>query len=301
MKLLHTPVLLEAALAYLNPKPGKNYMDATADGGGHAVEILQRIQPDGRLLALEWDEELFQRLKNRLQEECSPFSKNYVLCRSSYTALAECVRSSQFGPVAGVLFDFGLSSFHLEASRRGFSFQKEEPLDMRYSREVGKTAAEILAESGREKLETMLKTFGQERFSRLIAREIVHARLYNPVRTTRDLVEIIRRAIPRSAKRSGLHFATRTFQALRIAVNHELENIPRGLEAAAEVLEIGGRIVTIAFHSLEDGAVKNFFREPPMRQCFVPLIPKPLRPSQEEIRLNPRARSARLRAFEKVL
>ena len=300
MEYPHTPVLLESVLRYLNPQPGENYIDGTADGGGHSIAILKRIQPGGTLLAIEWDEELFQQLEQRLKKECSRFNKNYELCRSSYTELDQCVRSLRFGPVNGVLFDFGLSSFHLEAARRGFSFQKDEPLDMRYSRSLGQTAADLVMQSSPEELEAILKNFGQERFYYAIAREIVRTRRVHPIHRTKDLVAIIRQAILPRYRHSRLHFATRTFQALRIAVNHEIENITSGLEAAVRVLAPRGRIVTIAFHSLEDAAVKNFFRQPDLRQRFTPLVAKPVRPDREEVIRNARSRSARLRAFQKT-
>lgn len=296
----HAPALLSEVLRYLNPRPGERYVDATADGGGHAAAILQAIQPNGKLLALEWDEELFRHLASRLKKECSSFSKNYELRLANYADLAKIVRSLTFGPVAGVLFDFGMSSFHLEASRRGFSFQKSEPLDMRYSRSLPETAADILRRSSQLELEGMFSTFGQERFSRRIARAIATNRGHGPIETTDELVAVIRRATPRWYHRSRLHFATRTFQALRIAVNHELANIAAGLRAAVEALAPQGRIVAISFHSLEDRTVKDFFRPAVREQQFRTLTAVPVRPSRQEIFLNPRARSARLRAFEKI-
>ncbi len=300
----HIPVFGDEVLRFLEPRPGGCYIDATANGGGHALGIIQAIQPGGKLLALEWDEELFRKLEVRLKKECTHSSKNYVLRRTSYTEIADTVRSLAFGPVRGVLFDLGASSFHFEASRRGFSFQRDEPLDMRYSRDLPETAADVLARRTPEELAVLLKNFGGERFSRGIATAIARRRKSRPIRTTADLVAVIHSAIPPSRRKwaeSGrIHFATRTFQALRIAVNHELENIARGLTGAAAVLAPGGRIVTIAFHYGEDAAVKHFFREAPMRSAFKPLTPKPIQPTSREISLNPRARSALLRAYEKI-
>ncbi|MEK9148363.1 MAG: 16S rRNA (cytosine(1402)-N(4))-methyltransferase RsmH [Patescibacteria group bacterium] len=298
--MVHTPVFTKEVLFYLDAKPGKHYIDATADGGGHTIAIIHAVQPDGKILAVEWDEELFQQLIRRLKKECSHFSKNYILRQASYTALARLVRSLRFSPVAGVLFDFGISSFHLEVSRRGFSFQRAEELDMRYSRATSETAAQILARRTEKELETILKNFGQERFAGRIAKGISEARRRHPIRTTLELVAIIRKSTPQWYHRKRLHFATRTFQALRIAVNHELENIAQGLEAAAEVISPAGRIVTITFHSLEDRTVKNFFRRPDIKPHFSAMLEKPLRPQVCEIRNNPRARSAVLRAFEKI-
>ncbi len=295
----HAPVLLSEVLRYLNPLPGQRYVDATADGGGHAVAILQAIQPDGKLLALEWDEELLRRLRIRLEKECSRFSKNYELRLANFADIAKIVRSLAFGPVAGVLFDFGMSSFQLEASSRGFSFQKSEPLDMRYSMELPETAADMLHRRSPSELERMFSTFGQERFSRSIARAIAARRKRRRIQTTDELVDVIRGATPHWYHRSRLHFATKIFQAIRITVNHELENIAAGLRGAVEILAPAGRIVAISFHSLEDRTVKDCFRSD-LRTQFRILTPVPVRPSREEVLLNPRARSARLRAFEKI-
>lgn len=299
--MLHVPVLEDEALSYLNLQPGGRYIDATADGGGHAVAILRAIRPGGKLLAIEWDEELFRSLKERLNQECSPTSKNCVCARTNYAEIARLVRSLSFGPVRGVLFDLGLSSFHLGASKRGFSFLQDEPLDMRFTRDLPMTAADFVARASERELAAALRDFSEERFARRIARAIVAVRSGRPIRRTRDLVEVIRQAVPAPCRRGPIHFATRTFQALRIAVNHELENLSAGLAAAAEVLVPGGRIVAVSFHSLEDRTVKGFFRAPPRRQMFRPLLGKPLAPLAAEIARNPRARSARLRAFEKLL
>ncbi|MBI2055647.1 MAG: 16S rRNA (cytosine(1402)-N(4))-methyltransferase RsmH [Candidatus Sungbacteria bacterium] len=297
---LHTPVLLTEVLHYLNPHPGRNYIDATADGGGHAIAIIKAIRPSGRLLALEWDEELFEKLKERLKAECPGSSKNCVLRRTSYTELDKVARSSGFVPAAGILFDLGLSSFHLEASRRGFSFQKDEFLDMRYSRSGGETAADILNRASEEEIRNIISSFGEERFAAAIAGGVIRARKEKSITRTGELVEIIRRSTPRWYQRQRIHFATKTFQALRIAVNHELENVARGLNNARKVVRRRGRIAIISFHSLEDRIVKNFFRSPELKSEFRPVTPKPIWPGREETAFNPRSRSARLRVFEKV-
>lgn len=298
---MHTPVFADEALRYLNLRPGATCVDATADGGGHAARIAKAIQPGGTLIAIEWDEELFKGLRKRLKPLCTPSSKNCVLRRTSYAELATVIRSSKSGPVGAVLFDLGLSSHHLEDSRRGFSFQRDGPLDMRYSRtDTSVTAADTLERGSQSELEAIFKTYGEERFSRAIAKEITAARRRQPIRRTTELVELIRRATPARYHRSRIHFATRTFQALRIAVNHEFENIGRGLAAAVEVLMPGGRIVAIAFHHREDALIKNFFREPVLKKRFRLLTDPPLRPSRLEVAANPRSRSAILRAYEKI-
>lgn len=334
MDSIHTPVLLKEVIEYLRPAPGQNFIDATADGGGHTLAILRAIQPSGKLLALEWDEELLRVLEVRLNKECPGLSKNCILKQADYTDLAACVRLLKFGPVAGILFDFGMSSFHIGESRRGFSFQKDEELDMRYSRTIQETAADILRTRSRDELESMLKSLGEERFARSIAKGITEARRLKPVERTGELVEIIRRSVPSWYRRGRLHFATKTFQALRLAVNHELENVERGLAAAAGTIASKGRIAAITFHSLEDRIVKNFFRRedinPPtlsrsvesrekdlkllytpaekpqgiregggIKENFTVITKKPIRPSLEEIKLNPRSRSSRLRVYEK--
>lgn len=298
---VHVPVLLEEVLRYLKPEPGEHYIDATAGSGGHAAAIIKAIRPAGKLLALERDEELFRELQKQLAKACGSSSKNCVLARTSYTAIGDLVRSLGFGPVMGVLFDLGLSSFHLEACKRGFSFQGDEALDMRYSRkDLAETAADILARRTQPELERMLKEFGDERFARAIAREIVETRRQRPIRRTSELVAVIQRATPRWYHQGRIHPATRTFQALRIAVNREFENIPIGLGEAAAVLAGGGRIVTIAFHYREDALVKHFFRQPEIRKRFSPLTTKPVRADPAEVARNPRSRSALLRAYRKL-
>lgn len=301
MNASHIPVLLDEVLHYLKAQPGSNYIDATADGGGHAIAILRAIQPGGRLLAIEWDEVLFSALQTRLQKECSPFKKNFTLCRANYANLEQCAPLHTFQPVAGILFDLGVSSFHFAESKRGFSFQKSEPLDMRFSRELPETAAGVLASRSEKELETLFREFGEERFSRRIAHNIARERMRRPIRTTGELVTIIRAAIPTWHNRQRIHPATRTFQALRIAVNHEFENVERGLRAASRIIAPGGRIVVIAFHSLEERIIKNVFRSAPVKKGFRELTSGPITPRRAEILQNSQARSARLRAFEKVI
>lgn len=296
----HIPVLVDEVIQYLDPAPGKNYIDATADGGGHAVAIADAIQPYGKLLAIEWDEELIPILDKRLSSVCTPSSKNYILRQANYTDLQTIVRSLQFGPVAGILFDLGLSSFHLEGSRRGFNFQHSEPIDMRYSRTIVMSASELLMQLPASEIEKIIDQFGDERFARAIAENIVRDRVRHPIRTSADLVRIIRLSIPSRFREQRIHFATRTFQALRIAVNHELENIEKGLSAAARVTASGGRIVVISFHSLEDRIVKQFFKAELIRNQFITLTKKPVLATRGEIARNPRSRSARLRAFERI-
>ncbi len=298
--MIHTPVLLEEVLSYLKPQSGKNYIDATADGGGHAAAIIARLRPDGRLLGLEWDEALFRILTQQLKRECPGSSKNYILRRASFTSLAEVVRPLNFRPVSGILFDLGLSSFHIEASRRGFSFQRLEPLDMRFSPfDLSETAAELLNRRSVPEIEELLGDFGEERFAKRIARKIGEVRKRRPFRMTTDLVAAVRAATPAWYHRRRSHSATKTFQALRIAVNHELENLKRGLRQAAEVLAPGGVLITIAFHSLEERTIKEFLRSESKAGRLTAVVKKPITPSREAIYRNPRARSAKMRIFER--
>jgi 16S rRNA (cytosine1402-N4)-methyltransferase len=314
----HIPVLQKEVLEYLNPKPDENFIDATIDGGGHGLEILERIQPDGKLLGVDLDEELLRHLKIKSQK--SNIKNKLILVCDNYINLKEIVERLNFKPVNGILLDLGMSSYHLEKSGRGFSFQKDEPLDMRYSNKISNfqfpisnelTAAEIINKWSEKEIERILKEYGEEKFSKRIAKAIIEERRIKPIKTTFQLVEIIKKAIPSSYQRQkklrtkafgslrDRHFATRTFQALRIAVNDELNNLKKVLPQSVEVLEKGGRLVIISFHSLEDRIVKNFFRELSGAKLKI-LTKKPIRPTYLEIKNNPRSRSAKLRAAEKL-
>lgn len=311
---MHIPVLLREVIEYLNPQPGQKFIDATIGDGGHALAILEHIIPGGKLLGIEWDGELLKRLEAQIQR--SQFKDSTFLINGSYANLERIAEDNNFNNVQGVIFDLGMSSWHLEESGGGFSFAKDEPLDMRFSRQAdddGKsTAAEIVNKYREEELAEILKENGDERFAKRIAGAIVKARKDKPITTTFQLVEIIKNSTPfwyrrgRIPRRSasgtlrGRHFATKTFQALRIAVNNELENIKSGIGQAENVLAAGGRLALISFHSLEDRIVKNFFREESKKGKFKILTKKPIRAKLAEITANPRARSAKLRVAEKL-
>lgn len=263
---MHTPVLLHEVIEAFQPLQGKKIIDATANGGGHTNAMRQM---GAEVLAIEWDPELAKRI-------------NAV--HDSYVNIKKIAGGEKFD---GVLFDLGFSSWHIDESGRGFSFQRDEPLDMRYSPSTSsgsssETAADILNTESEEELARILKEYGDERFDGRIANAIVKAR---PLATTYDLVNAIVRVVPR---RGRIHPATRTFQALRIAVNHELENLQKGLEGAMEVVKPGGKIAVISFHSLEDRIVKKFFGKS-----------KVIRAKWEEVKQNRRARSAKLRICSK--
>ena len=297
----HIPVLLDEVIEYLDPKPGQKFIDATIGGGGHALAILEHITPGGKLLGIEWDGELLKRLETQIQH----LNKDdTVLINDSYVNLERIAEDNNFKNVQGVIFDLGMSSWHLEESGGGFSFAKDEPLDMRFSRRMdadgGPTAAEIINRYREEELTQILKEKGDERFAKRIAEAIVKARKEKPITTTFQLVEIIKNSTPFWYRRGRIHFATRTFQALRMAVNNELENIRSGIGQAESVLAAGGRLAVISFHSLEDRIIKNFFREESKKENLKILTKKPIRAELAEITANPRARSAKLRVAEKI-
>ncbi|PYQ22583.1 MAG: 16S rRNA (cytosine(1402)-N(4))-methyltransferase [Acidobacteria bacterium] len=282
----HLPVLLAESLELLAVKPGGLYVDGTLGLGGHAAEVLRRSAPAGRLLGVDKDGETLERAMAQL----APFGPRARFARADFREIPELLAGAR---ADGILLDLGISSVQLDTADRGFSFQADGPLDMRMDRTRGETAAEVVNRTRERDLADLIFRFGEEPGSRRIARAIARARERGPIRTTGELAEVVRRAAPR--RRPGLHPATRTFQALRIRVNRELEGLSPALRALAECLAPGGRLVVIAFHSLEDREVKHTFRDLATRG-FRLLTKKPIRPGAEELRANPRARSARLRA-----
>lgn len=310
---MHIPVLQKEVLEYLNPKPNENFIDCTIDEGGHAFALLEKILPNGKLLGIDWDEEIIRRLKvkttyppttlpseGRAPRQKSKVKNNLILVCDNFANLKEIVEREKFKDVSGILFDLGLSSWHLKESGRGFSFLRNEPLDMRYNPQNPLTAEKILNYWSIFEIEKILKEFGEERFAKEIAKKIVTERKIKPIKTTFQLVEIIKKAIPKKFLSKRIHFATKTFQAIRIAVNNELTNLEKVLPQALEVLKTEGRLVIISFHSLEDRIVKNFFKEKAKENLVMVLTKKPIRPSIQEIKINPSSRSARLRAALKI-
>ncbi|MEM3641731.1 MAG: 16S rRNA (cytosine(1402)-N(4))-methyltransferase RsmH [Candidatus Bathyarchaeia archaeon] len=292
---MHFPVMKEEVIQYLDPKPGENFVDCTVGEGGHSIAILEENKPSGKVLGIDYDPEILEKLKHKFKN--TNYEKRLILVCDNFTNLSAIIRRYAFKQISGVLFDLGLSSWHLEESGRGFSFLRNEPLDMRYSPQNPLTAKTILNHWSLNEIEKVLRLFGQERFSRKIAEEVVKSR---PLNTTADLVMVVERATPAWYHRRKIHFATKTFQALRIAVNNELENLERALPQALNVIDSGGRIVVVAFHSLEDRIVKNFLREKAKGSIVRILTKKPVRPSRNEVLRNPRSRSARLRAALKL-
>jgi len=294
---MHVSVLLKEVIEYLNPRPGENFIDCTINGGGHSLEIFKQIGPNGKILGIDWDSGVLEKLESKLDNKTK---KSFILICDNYRNLKNIVGNNNFSPVHGILFDLGMSSWQLGASGRGFSFQKDEPLDMRYSENQTLTAKEIINQWPEVEANTIFGEYGEERRARAIAREIVFRRKRGVVESTTDLVEIVRGAIPARQRFGRIHFATRIFQALRLATNEELENLSKGLEAATDVLAAGGRMAVISFHSLEDRIVKNFLREKAREKKLEILTKKPIVPDWREAQENPRSRSAKLRAAIKL-
>jgi len=295
---MHIPVLQEEVLEYLNPKPNENFIDCTIGEAGHSLAIIERILPNGLLLGIDWSHELIQKLKIKYQ--ISNIKNNLILVCDNFANLKEIVKKYVFKQVHGILFDLGLSSWHLEESGEGFSFKKDEPLIMSYSPAPELIAKQIVNQWPGKDIERILKEYSEEKFAKRIAEEIVKARRIKPIQSTFQLVEIIKKAVPSWYQHRKIHFATKTFQALRIAVNDELNNIEKALLQALEALKPNGRLVIISFHSLEDRIIKNFFQNQAKNGLLKILTKNPLKPSLQEIKINPRSRSAKLRAAQKV-
>jgi 16S rRNA (cytosine1402-N4)-methyltransferase len=287
----HVPVLLTECLELLAVKPGGSYVDGTLGLGGHAAEVLRRSAPDGRLLGVDKDAETLEAARAGLAE----FGSRVRLVSADFRDVPELLAGER---PDGILLDLGMSSVQLDTAERGFSFQADGPLDMRMDRSRGDTAADVVNRTRETELADLIYRYGEERASRRIARAIVRARERSPLARTGELAEIVRRAAASRRPRPGLHPATRTFQALRIHVNRELEGLAPALESLAACLAPGGRLVVIAFHSLEDREVKQTFRGLATRGYQV-LTKKPVRPGAHEVRENPRSRSARLRAVRR--
>jgi 16S rRNA (cytosine1402-N4)-methyltransferase len=292
----HTSVLLEEVVSHLQPRAGGLYVDATVGGGGHTAALLRASAPDGRVIGLDWDDEALATSRERLRE----WGDRLELVASDFGQLQDVLTAGRVTEVDGVLFDLGVSSRHLDEPSRGFSFLRDGPLDMRMSPRTTITARELLATASAEELVRILAEYGEERRARAIARRIEFERERQPLETTTQLARLVERVL--GPQRGRIHPATRTFQALRIAVNDELGQLRRGLAAAVAVLKPGGRVAVISFHSLEDRIVKWFFRGEAGKETPTLRIvtKKPVVPGDEEMNANPRARSAKLRVAEKL-
>jgi 16S rRNA (cytosine1402-N4)-methyltransferase len=290
--LIHCSVLPEEVLSYLAPRSGGVYVDGTLGLGGHTEAILRHSAPDGRVIAFEWDEAAIASSRIRLQ----PFADRLTIVRRNFAEIAEGLAELGVEQVDGVLIDIGLSSLQLEWGGRGFSFQRDEPLDMRMDIRRKVTAASLLASCTEKELADIFFYYGDEKQARPIAREIVRSRFPEKILTSGQLAAVVARAIPRRFHPEKIHVATKVFQALRIAVNSELENLARILDDVAPLLRSGARLCVISFHSLEDRLVKRKLREQDEMEI---LTSKPIMPTPAEIAANPRSRSARLRVAVK--
>jgi 16S rRNA (cytosine1402-N4)-methyltransferase len=309
----HVPVLADEVVTMLAPAPGSLQIDATVGGGGHTERILAATDPDGRLLGIDADGAAIARVQARLGPR---FGDRLRLRQANFRELAAVAPAEGFGAVDGCFLDLGLSSFQLADDERGFGFRTGGPLDMRFDTRRGIPAAELLNTLDASALTALFRRYGEEPFAGRIARAIVEARRTAPIRTAEELARLVELVAPsRAPGRRRIHPATRVFQALRIAVNEELEALDEGLAAALDLLRPGGRLVVLSYHSLEDRIVKRFFQAE-RRGCMCPpaapvcvcgriprvrlLTPKGVVPGEEELAANPRARSARLRTAERL-
>jgi len=299
MKVIHQPVLLKEIIEYLDPKPGDKIIDATLGGGGHAMVLAEKVAPDGKILGIELDPVLFQEAQYAIRN--TRYANIVIPINDSYVNIKNIVRERNFRP-NGILLDLGLSSWHYEKSGRGFSFRKDEPLDMRFNPSAGsgQAAAEIINTYNREEIEKIIREYGEEQFSKQIAKNIVAARRKKPIMTTGELVEVINNSVPFWYKRKKIHFATKTFQALRIEVNSELKNVERGVSIAIDVLEPNGRLVVISFQGLEDKIVREIFKKKTKEGIIKWVTKRTVKPKWEEVKSNPRSRSAKMKIVEKL-
>ena len=310
------PVLINELLETVNPKPGENLIDGTIGGGGHAEKILEKTSPSGKLLGMDLDEEAIRASKQRLEK----YSNRIFLTKGNFVDFVDFTKECNFHPINIFFLDLGISSEQLDSEMLGISFLKNAPLDMRIGRhnylgDDRTTAENIINNWSQDKIESILKEYGEERYAKNILENITKARKEKKIVNTTQLVDIISGAVPSGYKNRRIHFATKTFQALRIAVNRELENIEKVLPLALENVAAGGRIAVISFHSLEDRIIKHFFQKE-AKDCIceaqVPkcvcghkkrleiITKKPIGPSDNEILANIRSRSAKLRVAKKI-
>ncbi|PKQ28202.1 MAG: 16S rRNA (cytosine(1402)-N(4))-methyltransferase [Candidatus Anoxymicrobium japonicum] len=300
----HKPVMVDEVLCYLNPQKGEVIVDGTIGDGGHAESILEHIVPGGRLIGIDRDPAAIARASRRLGK----MAEAVCYHRENFRSFKSVIGGEGIDKVDGILLDLGVSSMQLDDPSRGFSFRHDGPIDMRMDPDAGRSAAEIVNEESEDELTRILYVFGEERWARRIAKFIVEARERRPIRTTGELEQIVKDAVPAGARRGGKHPARRTFQALRIAVNNELENLKNGIIEGIECLAPSGRIVVLSYQSLEDRIVKSTFNSlakgtgyPPDLSLLMPrildlLTRKPVRPTPQEMEENPRSKSAKLRA-----
>lgn len=295
MEFFHEPVLLKEAISGLDVKAGEKYIDATLGGGGHSETIIKK---GGQVLGIDCDCEALNFAQKRLESAC-PLGV-FKLVKDNFFNIFEVAKKNNFYPASGVLFDLGVSSYQLETHSRGFSFNKAGQLDMRMDRDLKVSAADLVNALSENELDLLFQKYGEEFHSRAITRAIIRSRMIKPIKTTDELVEIIVKVARKRTGSDRSHPATRIFQALRIAVNDELNSLKEALPQAEKLLKKDGRLVIISFHSLEDRIVKNFFKEREELNQLTVLTKKPITPSKEEIKKNVRSRSAKLRIAEKL-
>ncbi len=291
---MHTPVLLKETLEILNPKENENFIDATFGEGNVSFEILKRNSPEGKVLAFEWDPELYRlglsKIKNLKME------KRIKLVNQNFKNIKRVVKEEGFSQIKGVVFDLGISSWHYEESKRGFSFKYDEPLDMRINPKIKITAFEIINYYSYRDLVEIFKSYGEEKSAEKIAEEIVKRRQKKKIETSKELAELVAE-VKKSKKK--IHPATQVFMALRTFINGELENLEQGLKGAYEILDKGGKLVVISFQGLEDKVIKKIFKMLKQTQGAEIITKNVIKPTKEEVLKNPRARSAKLRALKK--
>ena len=288
--------MLKEVLCWLNIREGGVYLDCTVGAGGHSRAILDETRGKVRIIGIDRDEEALKIASQELRE----YKEQATLIKANFKELPQILQEENIGLLDGIIYDLGLSSMQLDSQTRGFSFRWTAPLDMRMNSSQTLTAAHLVGELSEKELEDIFFKLGEERWARRIARFIVEERKQNPVKTTSDLLEVMRRAVPaKFRKGSRAHFATRVFQALRIKVNEELENLRVSLNYSFDLLQKKGRVCVISYHSLEDRIVKQKFNEAKEEKLNV-LTKKVIRPSKKEVRMNPRARSAKLRVAERI-
>ena len=311
IKFSHVSVLLRECIEALNIKPDGIYVDCTAGGGGHSLEIVKRLTAGGRLIAIDRDEDALRAAGARLAD----YADRVTFVHSNYAMLQSVLADLGIPKADGVLADLGVSSYQLDTAERGFSYMQDAPLDMRMDREQPLSARDVVNTYSEEELRRILYDYGEEKFARNIAANIVKRRSERPIETTLELAELVKDSMPKAAREGGHHPAKRTFQAIRIEVNAELSSIPPALDAAVHAMNPGGRVAVITFHSLEDRLVKQKFaalssgctcpREFPVCVCgkkpVVRVITKkPVTAGEDELEVNPRSRSAKLRVAEKI-
>lgn len=310
MAFKHTSVLLEETIENLNIRPDGIYVDGTLGGGGHAFHVCSRLGEQGRFIGIDQDAAAIAAASERLK----PFEDKVTIVRSNYSDMKQVLHQLGIEKVNGIVLDLGVSSYQLDTAERGFTYRENAPLDMRMDQRQTKTARDIVNEYSEMELYRMIRDYGEDKFAKNIAKHIVRARQEKPLETTDELTEVIKAAIPMKFRATGGHPAKRTFQAIRIELNHELEVLKDHLQEMVELLDTDGRICIITFHSLEDRIVKNIFRKcenpcecpPSFPTCVCGkkslgkvISRKPILPSDEELEANSRSKSAKLRVFER--